>query len=230
MIRTLLRSGRLSPRDPLSEEQLAAVLGASRNAVRKALQQLADEGIVVRQPKIGTRLAHELVHIDGGQVVPRGMTLGQAAGRMSIIQTRSEPVVLTPVVRAKLETSETQGVLSESRFYLDDEPLSLRVGYVTGDVAAVRAALESFDIVNPPPYEEAFCHLYGAELGSSQSTFEAIRCEPRTASVLGIAEGSPVLLAETVVRDVDAVARELSYTYYRGDRVSVSSVTRARSA
>lgn len=225
MLRTLLRSGELNAGDALAEETLARTLGASRNAVRKALQQLADEGLLVRQPKNGTRLVNELIHIDGGQVVPRGMALGNDQGRLTIEQTRTERVPLSPVVQRKLETDANVGILSESRFFVDGRPLSLRVGYVAGDPSAMERALASFRTENPPPYAEAFRQLYGAEFGSSHSTVEAISCEQRTAEILAVEVGTPILLNEVVVRDIDGVARELSYTYYRSDRVAVSSVS-----
>jgi DNA-binding GntR family transcriptional regulator len=225
MLRTLLRSGELSTSDSLSDDSLAASLGASRNAVRKALQQLADEGLLVRQPKNGTRLVHEMIHIDGGQVVPRGMALGHDGGRLTIEQTRTEQAALSPVVRMKLETDASIGLLSESRFFVDAVPLSLRIGYVSGDPAVMADRLDSFSVENPPPYPEAFQQLYGAGFGSSHSTLEAISCEPRTAEILAIEVGAPILLNEVVVRDIDGVARELSYTYYRSDRVAVSNVS-----
>ncbi|GAA2234769.1 GntR family transcriptional regulator [Herbiconiux moechotypicola] len=225
MLRTLLRSGELTTRDALAEDSLAVTLGASRNAVRKALQQLADEGLLIRQTKSGTRLVHEMIHVDGGQVVPRGMALGADRGRLCIEQTRTERVILSPVVRKRLETEARIGVLSESRFHVDDAPISLRVGYVAGDPDLVQKALRAFGTVNPPPYEEAFRQLYGAPFGSSHSTIEAIRCEARTAAILGVDEGAPILLNEVLVRDVDGVARELSYTYYRSDRVAISSMS-----
>ncbi|MDZ8161269.1 GntR family transcriptional regulator [Microbacterium aquimaris] len=227
MIRTLLRSGSLGPSEAISESALTQTLGASRNAVRKALQQLADEGVVIRRPKNGTRLSHEFVRVEGGQVVPHGMTLGAGDGRLVIEQTRNEPVRLTPILKAKLDTEDTWGVLSESRFAVDDEPLSLRVGYITGNVTEIERRLKKFDRAKSPPYEEAFHQLYGVEFGSSHSTFEAIRCEARTARILGIEAGAPVLLSEMVVRDREGAPRELSYTYYRSDRVCISHATYA---
>jgi DNA-binding GntR family transcriptional regulator len=224
LLRTMLRVGQLSTGRSLQEDALAATLGASRNAVRKALQQLADEGLLVRQQKSGTRLVHEMIHVDGGQVVPRGMALGLDGGRLTISQARIETVMLSPVVQMKLETDAQVGILSESRFFVDDVPISLRIGYVSGDPEAVTRSLSSFSTDNPPPYPDAFRALYDAEFGSSHSTVEAISCEERTAEILGIEVGSPILLNEVVVRDIDGVARELSYTYYRSDRVAVASV------
>jgi GntR family transcriptional regulator len=222
MVRTMLRSGELTTRDSLSESALVNTLGASRNAVRKALQQLADEGLLTRQPKVGTRLTHEMVHIDSGQVVPRGMESGLDRGRMSIRMVRTEPVHLPAVVHSRLESELPVGLLVETIFFVDDEPLSLRVGYVTGDPDAMLIKQRSLDLVTPPLFEESFRFLYEAEFGSSRTTIEAVSCEQRTAEILGIEVGSPVLLTEVLVRDSAGVARELCYTYYRSDRVAVT--------
>jgi GntR family transcriptional regulator len=48
--------------------------------------------------------------------------------------------------------------------------------------------------------------------------------------LLQVPEGAPVLMQELLVRDRDGVPRELSYTHYRGGRVSLAVQAPAESA
>ncbi len=55
--------GRLQPGDPVENEvALAARLAVSRPTVRRAMQELVDQGLVVRRRGIGTTVANRKVH------------------------------------------------------------------------------------------------------------------------------------------------------------------------
>jgi GntR family transcriptional regulator len=54
-----------------------------------------------------------------------------------------------------------------------------------------------------------------------------VACDPRTSRLLGIAEGAPILLRETVAFGVDGIPRELTYKYNRGDRIAVFATSDA---
>jgi len=56
-LRREIIDGRLPPRAPLSEQELAQQLGVSRTPVREALIKLADEGLVDIYPQFGTFVA-----------------------------------------------------------------------------------------------------------------------------------------------------------------------------
>ena len=54
-----VRDGRLQPGDPVENEvALAARLAMSRPTVRRAMQSLVDQGLVVRRRGIGTTVAN----------------------------------------------------------------------------------------------------------------------------------------------------------------------------
>ncbi len=50
---TEIRTGKLKPRDRLTETELAARLGISRTPVREAIRQLEADGLVVHIPRVG---------------------------------------------------------------------------------------------------------------------------------------------------------------------------------
>ena len=68
-IRRAIISGTLSPGDKLTETQLANNLGVSRPTIREALNALAEEGFVTKEPYRGLRVAslssadvHDMAH------------------------------------------------------------------------------------------------------------------------------------------------------------------------
>ncbi|MCR1785849.1 GntR family transcriptional regulator [Nocardioides carbamazepini] len=224
MLRTLLRSGELSTADLLGEAQLITLLDASRNAVRRALRLLAEEGLLSRQPKLGTRLARDQIELAGGEVVPR-VLLGNAARHRLLIDTTSvEAVPATSVVRARLGPDVTEVVRIEQTFHADGAPICVRTGYARVHAHdRLLVAREEVDTA-PPPYPEVFEILYGRPFGWSSSVLAAIPCEDHTALSLEVGAGAPVLLRESVVFDIDGVAQELSYTHLRSDRIALSGV------
>src|ERR1022692_2446265 len=54
LIKSAIRIGLLGPEEKLLEPDLVRTYAASRGAVREALGQLADEGLVTREPRHGT--------------------------------------------------------------------------------------------------------------------------------------------------------------------------------
>jgi DNA-binding GntR family transcriptional regulator len=63
------------------------------------------------------------------------------------------------------------------------------------------------------------------QLGSVESTVEAIPGQPDTCHVLGIPAAAPVLFRDSLHSDVGGTPRLLVHTHYRGDRVALSGVT-----
>ena len=58
-----IADGRLQPGDPFENEvALAERLGLSRPTVRRAIQEMVDQGLLVRRRGLGTRVANRKVH------------------------------------------------------------------------------------------------------------------------------------------------------------------------
>lgn len=67
-LRDAILSGELHDGERVVERDIAATLGVSRGPVRDALRQLAAEGLVVSQPRRGTRIA-SLTPEDGEEIM-----------------------------------------------------------------------------------------------------------------------------------------------------------------
>jgi GntR family transcriptional regulator len=223
ILRASLRSGFVEQDERLVENLLVESLGASRNSVRKALAVLAEEGLVSRHPKTGTSVARAVLDIPAGEVMPAEVFATDGAARIRIQELEYRIAPPVPLVRERLATDDDV-YMTEQLFTFDDEPLFLRTSYMALDVEREQFLRTMAEVDRcPPPYAVAFERIFGAPFGSSESVVEAVPCEERTAELLGLAKGSPVLLREVLVRDVDGRPRDVSYTHFRGDRVALSS-------
>ncbi|MCM3922263.1 GntR family transcriptional regulator [Frankia sp. AiPs1] len=230
LIRASLRSGELEP-DALSESRLIDALGITRNSVRRALSMLADEGLLSRAPRRGTSVSHGIWQIPAGEVLPREISESQEWQRLQIEELAHCAVPATDGLRDRLAVTDADLLMTEQLFRLDGQPLCVRTGYVPMIVEPERYFAEVVAIDRRPPrYEALFERLFGAPLGTAEAVVEAVPCEERTARLLGVEAGSPVLLREVLVRDGTGRPREVSYTHFRGDRVALSSVTGPRPA
>jgi GntR family transcriptional regulator len=223
LLRAGIRSGALRCDEQLVETEVVEMLSTSRNAVRLALQMLEREGLVTRAPRNGTRVARGIarVSLDQKPVPEPSVGAPLPLEGLSFASELLECRVVRPpsYVLERLELEADQLMMGEHLVTLGGEPISVCVVY-TADARGARClALSMRDRA------DAFRHRYGTELGRSDETLEAVGCEARTSRLLGIEEGEPILLRETLAFGVDGRPRELTYKYNRGDRVSVTAGT-----
>jgi GntR family transcriptional regulator len=208
------------------EHPLTRSMGASRSAVRGALQMLAADGLVSRRRRSGTSVTNSIVEIPAGEVLPLRSYDSDNVARVTIEELDHRVVQSTPGMRARLETDARSVLLTEQAFYLEGRPLFVRVGYTVTDLEPADFHQAVLDIDSgPPEFGEVFQLLHGRPFGRSETVLEAVPCEARTARILDIAERSPVLMREMILRDDQDVPRNLSYTHFRGDRVALSAST-----
>jgi DNA-binding GntR family transcriptional regulator len=87
-LREAIHSGRLAPGARLVERQLSTELGVSHIPIREALARLADEGLVERQPRRGSRVraltAAELDEISGLRVLLEQFVVVRVQERLTV--------------------------------------------------------------------------------------------------------------------------------------------------
>ncbi|ONH51746.1 GntR family transcriptional regulator [Frankia sp. CcI49] len=223
MLRAGLRAGHFDGPEELAENTLVNTLGISRNSVRRALSMLADEGLVTRAPRRGTTVRRGIVQVHEGEMLPRELHEEESWRRLEIEEISQCVVPTTRLLRERLEIDDAEVVMIEQVFRLDGEPLCVRAGYVPLPATPERYFADVVAIDRRPPrYEALFEQLFDAPYGGGRAVVEAVPCEERTARLLGVTPGTPVLLREVVVRDSSGRARDLHWTHFRGDRVALS--------
>jgi GntR family transcriptional regulator len=200
----------LGPEDALpSERQLAADLGVSRITVRKAIEGLIEEGLLVsRQGSgnfVGTRIDKNFAKLTSFSEDMR------ARGRTPRSEwlKRSEGTV-TPEEAMKLALSPGTQVYRFHRLrFADDEPMSLE--YCT----VVASALPSIEAVSNSLYEAL--ERAGNRPVRALQRLRALLLDEEQAKLLEAQPGDAGLLVERLGYLRDGRAVELSQSIYRGD-------------
>jgi GntR family transcriptional regulator len=219
LVRAGIRSGELRPGDRLEELALVRELATSRNAVREALQMLADEGLVTRAPREGTTVVGSVLELPLDDLIPPTDSADVAIHRLN-----DRRIPSTPLIRDRLQTSAAEVGVIEQLFTFRGEPIGVWIDYYAAEVVQP----ESWDVC--PDLRTAFEYIYGTPLGWVETTIEARPCESRTMRLLGLNERIPMLVKEHLLYDVNGVPRDLSYSHYRADRVSFTVKSRTKVA
>lgn len=223
LVRSLIRSGFLLQDEQLVEERLIKTFGISRASVREALQQLANEGLVSRQRRSGTRVGSHYYQVPVDDILPWSTPPG-----FMVRRTDNREVPSTPAIRAALATDAPRVGLVEHLFEHVTPEETVAIG--------VRIAYYRSEYQQPafwascPSLSDAFRVVFGAELADVETVVDAVACDADTARTLGVREGSPVLLREQRLRDSNGVVQEYSFSHYRADRVSFPLIDQPRDA
>ncbi|MBS9373051.1 GntR family transcriptional regulator [Rhodococcus sp. B50] len=213
LIRSLIRSGFLVDDEQLVEDRLVKTMGIPRARVREALQQLAADGLVERRRRTGTRVRQEYFQVPVDDILPWHTPPGFA-----VRQTDNRVVPSGPSIRTRLGTHDTRVGLVEHVFEhvtsTGVEPLGVRMAYYREQYEQPKVWQRC------PSLADAFALVYGVPLGKVDTVIDAVACDTDTARVLGLREGSPVLMREQLLRDVEGTVQEYTFSYYRADRVS----------
>ena len=200
----------IGPDDALPPERdLAEEFGVSRITVRKALDALVNEGLLIRRQGAGTFVA--------GRVEKSFSKLSSFSEDMTARGRRPESVWLsrssgavTPEESLTLGLSPGVTVYRFNRIrYADGAPMALEFSTVPG------FCLPSENAVQESLYEALDAH--GARPVRALQRLRAVLFNSERARLLGVSDGAPGLFIERrgFLRDGRPV--ELTHSYYRGD-------------
>jgi GntR family transcriptional regulator len=210
ILRASIASGLTFSHDGLTEDFLVRELGASRNSVREALQMLSEEGLLDRRRRVGTSVAGSVVRIPINDIV------APAHGEVKIRWVERRVVPASAFIREALRTDAEEVGMIEHLFLLFGQPVGVRSLYFDKNV----------DIVETPvamTRTAAFPFAFGSAIGEVETVVEATTSDAKTSRLLGVAVGSPVLVRQQIVYDVHGEPREIEFTHFRADRVSLSA-------
>ena len=230
LMRTAIRTRVVQTGEMLVEATVMRQFNTTRQAVRGALGQLADDGLVERLPRIGTQVRDNFdgveigLPLDANERYDDGLPDG-AVDVYDIAQIYAEVVPGSPVIRAQLELSIDSDVsMAEYLISSAGVPFCVETCYWAPDVTPrVPFVAEPGDDL-PKSFERHF----GLPLLRSSTSVEALHGDPNTCAALGLAPGAPLLLSEKVLYDTDDVPRELQYIYYAASRTYFRASTRYR--
>lgn len=217
LITRSLQEGEWKPGEAIpAETDLAARYRVSQGTVRKAIDELATENLVVRRQGKGTFVAthaeeqiqYRFLRLAPDDAKPRGMA------RHFIDCKRMRPPA--PIARA-LELKGTEGAVLVRRTLLqDDIPVVLDEIWLPAGPFKGLTAERLRDYVGP--MYEMFEAEFGVRMIRAEEKIRAVAADAPTAEVLAVAEGTPLLSVERLSYTYGDKPVELRRGLYRTDR------------
>jgi GntR family transcriptional regulator len=201
--------------------------GVSRTVVRQALDELENEGRVIRRKGQGTFVAARKVDESLFQsltglfedVTARGGSLTSEVRHLEFTPATAE-------VAAELQVKEGSPVVYIERLrFANGEPWALTATYLPPDIAP---GLLDEDLSNQSLYA-LLEDKYGITLDHGRRLVEAITASPPVAEALGVDAHAPILLLRSTAWDIEARPVEYFTAYHRGDRSRFQVHLRRRS-
>lgn len=205
-----VRPGELVP----GEQELAVEFNVSRITAKRALNELAGAGLVVRERGRGTRVTHrpkapavtssiegwlENISLMGIATEARVLDFGYLAASEDI----AHALELDP------GTDVQHAVRVRS---LDGEPMSYLVTYVPADIGR---QYDREDLDTKPLL--LLLELAGVKVASARQTISATLADSEVAGALAVHAGSPLIEVRRVVRDASGRPVEYIRALYRPD-------------
>ena len=218
ILREHIRSGVYAATAALpSEAALCEDFNVSRITVKRAMRELATDGLIVRHRGKGTFVAESGTTSTQPDALEDLVQNVQAIGESTdVLHLASDLIEANPDIAAKLVVGSGQKVLKSNHLRLSDgEPLAVIVTYVPEDVA---------DKLDPETVQQPMLVRLsdaGIALDRADQDVTATLAEPTIAVQLGIEVGSPLLRLTRLVFDDTERPVEWLTALYRADRYAV---------
>lgn len=210
-----IRSGAISAGAYLpSENDLCAEYGVSRITAKRAMNELAQAGLVARERGRGTRVLDNRLSPVFSASIEGWRENVSSMGQRTSAQVLEFDYVSVPVEVAdalEIEAGETvQHTVRVRR--QNGEPFSYLVTYVPEDIGR---RYKRKDLGNNPLHK--LLERAGVQIAAARQTLTATLADPLIAGVLEIPVGGPLIEVERVVRDDTGRPVQFIRVLYRPD-------------
>jgi GntR family transcriptional regulator len=201
-----------------TERELCTLYGVSRTTVRQALQELVHEGQLYRRQGRGTFVAPpklvQTIQLHGHTEEMEAQGLRPGSRTLS-----ADDVPASPELAAFFGLAEGAEVHRIVRVRLvDDEPIALQTVYL--DAARFRHVGES--LAGWVSLYRLLRDRYDTQIAGGEETVESAAADTKTAELLGIETGAPLLVLHRRSWEADGRPIEWSESLYRGDRYRIA--------
>jgi GntR family transcriptional regulator len=215
-----------------SEFELTEAFSVSRITAKRALDELATEGLVERVRGRGTTVTDRAAALLGAQPITASidglLENLTAIGRETSVQVIEFGYVPAPdFVRARLELAPNARAQRAVRVRsLDGEPLSQSTTYVPEQIGRAYSAK---DLASTPIID--LIERAGVVVGAAEQSISATLADSLIASRLKVGVGAPLLLMKRCVKDTSGKPAQYIEILYRPDRFEYRmSLTREQAA
>ncbi len=196
-----------------SERQLAKAHQVSLMTARHALAGLDREGMVVRRRGAGTFVAPPKIHFNKLMSYTEQMASRGLVGCSRLLCNKF--IDSEPEIAARLAvTPDSRLVKVERLRYAAKEPFALEAGYLSAEEfgGLTSAALARSSLFSTLERD------FGVELAHADEEVDATSADPRTAELLAVSLGAPLLRIRQVIYSTKGKATMYVLGFYRSDR------------
>jgi GntR family transcriptional regulator len=216
LLKERIMSGSLAPGHRLpSEPRLAETHSMSRVTIRRALDGLARDGLIVRQPGAGTFVresaARPAVVADLANMLGHLVAMGKST-RAKLLSFNYVDAPEPVAAALKLEPGERVQHSLRIR-YIDDQPFSYLSTYVPERIGV---SYSEADLAKRPLLE--LLEQSGIAADRAEQTISATLAGPEAATALGVVVGGPLIALTRTVLAEDGRGIEFLSALYRPDR------------
>ncbi|MDR2853069.1 MAG: GntR family transcriptional regulator [Burkholderiaceae bacterium] len=214
-----LQAGEWKPGEPIpSEIELAARFHVSQGTMRKAIDALAVENLVVRRQGKGTFVAthaEQQVQYRFLRLVPDdGALNSEGPAQRTIIDCRSQ--------RASADIAQALGLRADEAVLQVQRVLAYRgVPTIFEDLWLPGAPFKGLTAERlrawPGPMYALFEHEFGVHMVRAEEKIRAVLPNPAQAALLGVTSATPLLSVERVAHTYHNTPMELRRGLYRTD-------------
>ncbi len=205
-----------------SEYDLAKEFDVSRLTVRKAIDLLIRQQVLVKDPGKGTYVMATPEKVESGRLGLQGFTeAAKAYGKVSRTEVLSFgpadhlPPVVTQALQLENRHDQRVDLLVRRRFW-DDDPMTIEKIAICHEYVADRKASDFtgslFDLIERE-----------VPIAYSHQEIEAILVDSELADLLHVHLGDPLLRVNSVTYTADAKPIFYDTSYYRADKYSFKS-------
>jgi GntR family transcriptional regulator len=213
ILRNKIQSGELAPGElVMGEQELCAAFGVSRITARRALDELAQMGLVERKRGLGTRIlpaksvAPMIASIDGLLE-----NVGHIGRTTTVSVLEYGPVAATVETADALHLNAGEPLLRAVRVrHLGDAPMSYLMTWVPPDIGDLIAGQ---DMSQTPLL--LLLEAAGVPVDTARQTISATIADATVSTALGIPAGAPLIEVRRIVSDTGGRPVEYIKILYR---------------
>jgi GntR family transcriptional regulator len=211
-----IESGVWKPGDMIpSENQLMQEYSISRNTIKKAIENLVQEGALNRIQGKGTFVSRPKIEqsLSGFYSFSKVMKT-QGLTTKDVINSVQE-VLVKPSIAKNLQLKEEEHVMELMRVrYVEDEPMILETSYIP----AKYFPNLTWDLLKQNSLYDLMQKEYGIIVTKAKEMFEPVLIRSYESEVLQVEEGYPALLLDRIAYDSSEMPVEFCRSIVRGDR------------
>jgi len=200
------------------EQSLSRYFGVSRPTIRQALNELTQEGYLIRRRPVGTFVKERQIVSDRiNEIVPFKKEMGRLGIAYQTKLLFLAPVTCDGNVQRELKLADRQTVLLERLRMIKNTSLLVEYTYLP---YAIGRPLLNVDLEKESMYE-SLREKAGIVPGHARRIISSLAADDRIATALGVEKGFPILRVITITASMEDVPFEYSDAYIRSDRYTM---------